>query len=112
MKALIIGFLGVFGLVLAFGFLVTYPAAFWTVIFIFVGLVALVFVLGTRQSQGYVQPPASLRNAKSKYSGDDEEGDIRHHYNYGGTPLNIGNPGTIQNQSVSFGHDDEDEDNR
>jgi hypothetical protein len=43
-----------------------------------------------------------------KYVDDDEEGDIRHHYNYGGTPMSIDNPGTIQNQSMSFG-DYEDE---
>ena len=106
MKALFGGFISVFVLLFVFGFLIQYPAMFWTVLFIFVAIFAIGLIVGSKQSSKPVQ--RSQVPSNRKYVDDDEEGDIRHHYNYGGTPMSIDNPGTIQNQSMSFG-DYEDE---
>jgi len=92
-----------------------YPPLFWAILCFF----ALMVFLGIRNGRKQLQQKsanqiANINTAKNPNRGlsDDEEGDIRHHYNYGGTPLSIDNPGTIQNQSMSFGSDDEDEADR
>jgi hypothetical protein len=106
MKALFGGFISVFVLLFVFGFLIQYPAIFWTVLFVFVAIFTIGLIVGNKQSDKPVQ--RGQVPSDRKYVDDDEEGDIRHHYNYGGTPMSIDNPGTIQNQSMSFG-DYEDE---
>ena len=106
MKALLIGFFSVFAVVLGLGFLIQYPAIFWTILFGFVAIFTIGLIVGNKQSDKPVQRHEVPSDRK--YVDDDEEGDIRHHYNYGGTPMSIDNPGTIQNQSMSFG-DYEDE---
>ncbi len=106
MKALFGGFISVFVVILVLGFLIQYPAVFWTVLFVLISIFVIGITVGNKQSR----KPAQRRDAPTNttYVGDDEEGDIRHHYNFGGRPMSIDNPGTIQNQSMSFG-DNEDE---
>jgi hypothetical protein len=102
MKALFNGCFSFISMAFALVFFIQYPVVFWIVIAIFAVVIILGFRAGLRQ-----------RDAKTKSLGakpavtDDEEGDLRHHYNHGGTLLGIDNPDTIQNQSTSF--DDEEE---
>ena len=106
MKALLGGFISVFVVILVLGFLIQYPAVFWTVLFILLAIFVIGLTVGNKKSKR--PDPRRDVPANRTYAGDDEEGDIRHHYNFGGTPMSIDNPGTIQNQSMSFG-DNEDE---
>jgi hypothetical protein len=90
-----------------------YPWLFWAVLAFFAGAVLLGIRNGRKQLRDNSANQVIRNNpevaATQSPLGDDAEGDIRHHYNYGGTPMGIDNPGTIQNQSMSFGSDDEDE---
>ena len=108
MKALVGGCFSVFALFFVFGFLIQYPAIFWTLIIMAAGIFTLGLFAGVKQSK---RPNVKIEMPVKRnrtFVDDDEEGDIRHHYNYGGTPMSIDNPGTIQNQSMSFGdHEDE-----
>ena len=80
-----------------------YPLLFWAVLAFFGGAVLLGIRNGRKQLQQ--QQTARINPAVTSTQsplGDDVEGDIRHHHNHGGTPMSIDNPGTIQNQSMSF----------
>jgi len=86
---------------------INYPALFWGIVVVF----GTVIVLGVREGlkRGRGANPASKGPIYKMPTGDsDDEGDIRHHYGYDGTPQSISSPETIQNESTSLG-DDEDE---
>lgn len=82
---------------------------------IFVGvLVALAFIIGLGIFNGIKAsntPKPQGRGPGNLYAvpDDDEEGDIRHHYDFGGHPKNISDPNTIQNQVFSSNDDDFDD---
>ena len=103
MKAFFGGCFSFVALMFMLVYFIEYPAVFWVVVAIFVGVVILGVRQGLKQGKKHVtvyQPPTVS-------GGDDEEGDIRHHYDMGGTPMSISNPETIQNESMSFGDDEE-----
>ena len=106
MKSFFSGCFGFIALMFALVFFINNPAVFWGVVVVF-GVVVLLGVReGLKRSRAKMaqNPPAQ----PAATSDDDEEGDIRHHYDIGGTPMTISNPETIQNESMSLG-DEEDE---
>ena len=103
MKAFFSGCFGFVAIIFALGFFIQYPAVFWGIVAVFVVVIILGFREGLRRRDALNKPPVVTPVATD----DDDEGDIRHHYNHGGTPMSIDNPGTIQNESMSFGDDEE-----
>ena len=104
MKSFFSGCFGFIALMFALVFFINNPAVFWGVVVVFGVMVLLGVREGLKRSRAKMaqNPPTTPAT-----STDDEEGDIRHHYDIGGTPMSISNPETIQNESMSFG-DDED----
>ena len=103
MKAFFSGCFGFVAMIFALGFFIQYPAVFWGILAVFVVVIILGFREGLRRRDALAKPATTIpANAD-----DDEEGDIRHHYDMGGTPMSISNPETIQNESMSFGDDEE-----
>ena len=87
-------------------FCVQYPAIFWGIIAVFVTAIVLGLREGfrrKRESEAGGRGPGFLKAVPDL--DEEEEGDIRHHFGYDGTPHNISSPETIQNQSTSFGDD-------
>jgi len=103
MKAFFSGCFGFVAMIFALGFFIQYPAVFWGIVAVFVVVIILGFREGLRRRDALNKPASTIPASTD----DDDEGDIRHHYNYGGTPMSIDNPGTIQNESMSFGDDEE-----
>jgi hypothetical protein len=103
MKAFFSGCFGFVAIIFALGFFIQYPAVFWGIVAVFVVVIILGFREGLRRRDPLNKPASTI----PAITDDDDEGDIRHHYNYGGTPMSIDNPGTIQNQSTSFDDDEE-----
>ena len=102
MKAFFSGCFGFIAMIFALGFFIQYPAVFWGIVAVFVVIVILGFREGLRRRDALNKPATTI-----PASADDDEGDIRHHYDFGGTPMSISNPETIQNESMSFGDDEE-----
>jgi hypothetical protein len=103
MKAFFSGCFGFVAMIFALGFFIQYPAVFWGILAVFVVVIILGFREGLRRREALSKPPVITPVSTD----DDEEGDIRHHYDIGGTPMSISNPETIQNESMSFGDDEE-----
>ena len=104
MKAFFSGCFGFVAMLFALGFFIQYPAVFWGILAVFVVVIILGFREGLRRRDALNKTTTGIPASAD----DDEEGDIRHHYDIGGTPMSIGNPETIQNESMSLG-DEEDE---
>lgn len=107
MGAFLSGCFGFIAIVFALAFFIQYPPIFWGVVAVFVTVIFLGFREGLRQKrerEAGGRGPGFLKAVPD----DDEEGDIRHHYDYSGTPRSIDDPNTIQNQSMGV-DDDEDE---
>jgi len=97
-------------LIFLLAFCIQYPAIFWGIVAVFVTAIVLGLREGFRQKrerEAGGRGPGFLRAVPEL--DEDEEGDIRHHYGYDGTPHNISSPETIQNESTSFGDEDDDE---
>jgi hypothetical protein len=105
MKSFFSGCFGFIALMFALVFFINNPAVFWGVVVVFGVMVLLGVREGLKRSRAKMaqNPPTTPATSTD----DEEEGDIRHHYDIGGTPMSISNPETIQNESMSFG-DDED----
>ena len=103
MKAFFSGCFGLVAMIFALGFFIQYPAVFWGIVAVFVVVVILGFREGLRRRDALNKPATTIPASAD----DDDEGDIRHHYDIGGTPMSISNPETIQNESMSFGDDEE-----
>ena len=103
MKAFFSGCFGFVAIIFALGFFIQYPAVFWGILAVFVVVIILGFREGLRRRDALAKPATTIPASAD----DDEEGDIRHHYDIGGTPMSISNPETIQNASMSFGDDEE-----
>ena len=102
------GCFSVVAFIFGLSYLLQHPTAMGAVIGVLILAAILGVIQGFRISRNSGQRPTRTQPIAKNIKDDDEEGDIRHHYNYGGRPLSIDNPGTIQNQSMSFG-DEEDE---
>jgi hypothetical protein len=97
----IIGFVAILFAIVIFA---QHPGIFWGVVAAFVFIVALAFIT-TLMKRDFSQPkgrgPGNLRLVPD----DDEEGDIRHHHDFGGNLHDISDSRTIQNQV--FDNEDE-----
>ena len=103
MKAFFSGCFGFVAMIFTLGFFIQYPAVFWGLLAVFVVVIILGFREGLRRRDALTKPATTIPASTD----DDEEGDIRHHYDMGGTPMSISNPETIQNESMSFDDDEE-----
>jgi hypothetical protein len=87
MKALLIGFFSVFLVVLGLGFLIQYPAIFWTILFGFVIVILLGIWNGSKQSALKEPERAKRRNAAFNQRDGITEDDIVHHHQPNGRPF-------------------------
>lgn len=87
MKALLIGFFGVFAVFLGLGFLIQYPAIFWTVLFGFVVVILLGLWNGRKQSS--LKDPERVKRRNAAFNQGDTiiEDDIVHHHQPNGRPF-------------------------
>ena len=87
MKALLIGFFSVFLVVLGLGFLIQYPAIFWTILFGFVIFILLGIWNGSKQSALKDPERNKRRNAAFNQRNGITEDDIVHHHQPNGRPF-------------------------
>jgi hypothetical protein len=87
MKALLIGFISVFAVALGLGFLIQYPAVFWTILFGFVIVILLAIWNGSKQSPLKDPERIKRRNAAFNQSDGITEDDIVHHHQPNGRPF-------------------------
>ena len=86
MKSLLLGFFGVFAVVLGLGFLIQYPAVFWVIGFIFVA--ALVLGLRQGRKQSILKDPDRIKRRNAAFDGGQIlEDDIVHQYQPNGRPF-------------------------
>jgi hypothetical protein len=95
-------------LVFLLAFCVQFPAIFWGIVAVFVTAIVLGLREGFRQKREREAGGRGPGFLKAVPDLPEDEGDIRHHYGYDGTPRSIDDPQTIQNQSMSVDdHEDE-----
>jgi hypothetical protein len=94
-------------LVFLLAFCVQFPAIFWGIVAVFVTAIVLGLREGFRQKREREAGGRGPGFLKAVPDLPDDEGDIRHHYGYDGTPHSISSPETIQNESTSFGDEDD-----
>jgi hypothetical protein len=87
MKALLIGFFSVFLVVLGLGFLIQYPAIFWTILSGFVIVILLGIWNGSKQSALKDPERNKRRNAAFNQRDGITEDDIVHHHQPNGRPF-------------------------
>lgn len=86
MKSLLLGFFGVFAVLLGLGFLIQYPAVFWVIVFIFV--TALVLGLRQGRKQSILKDPERIKRRNAAFGGGQIlEDDIVHQYQPNGRPF-------------------------
>ena len=96
MKALLMGFFGVFAVFLALGFFIQNPAIFWIVLTLLIGVFALAVWSGTRKTTLNDPERAKRRNTAFSRQGGISEGDIVHHHQPNGRPFeDRGNSGSL-----------------
>ena len=96
MKALLMGFFGVFAVFLALGFIIQNPAIFWIVIFVLIGVFALAVWRGTKKTTLNDPERAKRRNTAFSRQSGISEGDIVHHHQPNGRPFeDEGNRGSL-----------------
>jgi len=96
MKALLMGFFGVFAVFLALGFLIQNPAIFWIVLCVLIGVFALAVWSGSRKTTLNDPERAKRRNTAFSRQGGISEGDIVHHHQPNGRPFeDEGNRGSL-----------------
>ena len=87
MKALLIGFFSVFAVALGLGFLIQYPAVFWTILFGIVIVILLTLWNGSRKSPLKDPERMKRRNAAFNQADGITEDDIVHHHQPNGRPF-------------------------
>jgi hypothetical protein len=87
MKALLMGFFGVFAVFLALGFFIQNPTIFWIVLTVLIGVFALAVWSGTRKTTLNDPERAKRRNTAFSRQGGISEGDIVHHHQPNGRPF-------------------------
>ena len=87
MRALIGGFVGFFVIVLGIAFLIQYPAVFWVLISIMALAFALGIINGRKQTVLRDAERESRRKAALNKIGGISEGDIVHHHQPNGRPI-------------------------
>lgn len=85
---------------------IQYPAIFWGIVAVFFTAIVLGVRKGIKRGKEKKTRPATARDLRIAAKHEDE-GDIRHHYGYDGTPHNISSPETIQNETLSLGDEEE-----
>ena len=96
MKALLMGFFGVFAVFLALGFFIQNPAIFWIIVCVLIGVFALAVWSGSRKTTLNDPERAKRRNTAFSRQGGISEGDIVHHHKPNGRPFeDEGNPGSL-----------------
>ena len=91
MRALIVGFVGFFVIVLGIAFLIQYPAVFWVLISIMALAFAIGIIKGRKQTVLRDAERESRRKAALNRIGGISEGDIVHHHQPNGRPFDDGN---------------------
>lgn len=105
------GIIGFIAIIFALVFFAEHPGVFWGVLFAFAFIAVLGLINGLNKQKTNIpkgRGPGNLYVVPNP--DDDDEGDIRHHHDFGGQPHNISSPETIQKKV--FSDDDEDERNR
>ena len=87
MKALLMGFFGVFAAFLVLGFLIQNPAVFWVVLFILIAAFVIGVIMGRKKTVLDNPERIKRRNAAFSRSGGISEGDIVHHHQPNGRPF-------------------------
>ena len=87
MKALLMGFFGVFAAFLALGFLIQNPAVFWVILFVLIAAFVIGVIMGRKKTVLDNPERIKRRNAAFARSGGISEGDIVHHHQPNGRPF-------------------------
>ena len=87
MKALLMGFFGVFAAFLALGFLIQNPAVFWVILFVLIAAFVIGVIIGRKKTVLDNPERIKRRNTAFAQSGGISEGDIVHHHQPNGRPF-------------------------
>ena len=87
MKALLMGFFGVFAAFLALGFLIQNPAVFWVILFVLIAAFVIGVIMGRKKTVLDNPERIKRRNTAFAQSGGISEGDIVHHHQPNGRPF-------------------------
>jgi hypothetical protein len=87
MKALLMGFFGVFAGFLALGFLIQNPAVFWVILFVLIAAFVIGVFMGRKKTVLDDAERMRRRDAALGRIGGISEGDIVHHHQTNGRPF-------------------------
>jgi hypothetical protein len=87
MKSLLLGFFGVFAVLLGVAFLIQNPAFFWVILIILLGAFVLGLINGNKRKALNNPERNQRRNAALNRQGQISEGDIVHHHQPNGRPF-------------------------
>jgi hypothetical protein len=87
MKALLLGFFGVFAVTIGIAVLIAYPGIFWTLLGIFILVLVLAIRVGSKQANTQSTDRPKRRNTAFARNGQISEDDIVHHHQPNGRPF-------------------------
>ena len=87
MKSLLLGFFGVFAVLLGIAFIIQNPAFFWVILIIFLGAFVLGLINGNKRNALNNPERNARRNAALNRQGQISEDDIVHHHQPNGRPF-------------------------
>jgi hypothetical protein len=87
MKALLLGFFGVFAVTIGIAVLIAYPGIFWTLLVIFILVLILAIRAGSKQATTQVADRPKRRNTAFERNGQISEDDIVHQHQPNGRPF-------------------------
>ena len=87
MKSLLLGFFGVFAVLLGIAFLIQNPAFFWVILIILLGAFVLGLINGNKRNALNNPERNARRNAALNRQGQISEDDIVHHHQPNGRPF-------------------------
>jgi hypothetical protein len=87
MKSLLLGFFGVFAVLLGIAFIIQNPAFFWVILIILSGAFVLGLINGNKRNALNNPDRIARRNAALNQQGQISEGDIAHHHQPNGRPF-------------------------
>lgn len=87
MKSLLLGFFGVFAVLLGIAFLIQHPAFFWVILIILLGAFVLGLINGNKRTALNNPERSARRNAALNRQGQISEDDIVHHHQPNGRPF-------------------------
>jgi hypothetical protein len=87
MKALLLGFFGVFAVTIGIVVLIAYPGIFWTLLVIFILVLILAIRAGSKQATTQAVDRPKRLNTAFERNGQISEDDIVHHHQPNGRPF-------------------------